>query len=177
MTKNNDLPYIDNPEILSAEFRRLYENRINKKITDDVTRKSFNLKEKEYILQKTNNHCHVCGEKIDISNFQADHVIPYSLGGKNDIDNYLASCKFCNNYRWNYLPDEIKWILKIGVWVKTQIEFETNIGKSISQEFLKYEKIREHRRKNKREPLNLKISDYPIREKVDYSLFQKKRNK
>ena len=94
--------------------------------------------------------------------------------GKNEIDNYLAACKVCNNYRWNYLPDEIKWILKIGVWVKTQIEFETDIGKLISIDFVEYEKKREQRRKNKRKPLNLKVTDYPIRKKIDFSQFQKK---
>ena len=174
---NEDLPYIDNPEILSAELRRLYNDRISSKKENPKTKsKNFKLTEKHEILKKTNYHCHVCGQELNEQNFQIDHIIPYSIGGENEIDNYLAACKVCNNYRWNYLPEEIKWIIKIGIWTKTQIEFETEIGKLLAEEFIEYEKSREQRRKKIRQPLTLEIKNYPIREKVDYSSMQKKKN-
>jgi hypothetical protein len=112
--------------------------------------------------------CHICGQILDDLNFQADHIVPHSTGGDCNADNYLPSCDFCNNYRWNYLPDEIKWILKIGVWARTQIEFETQTGKILSAYFIEYEKTREQRRKEPRVGLLLDIEQYPVREKIDY---------
>ncbi|MEA5256855.1 HNH endonuclease signature motif containing protein [Arcicella aquatica] len=169
--KKEGLPYIEKPEILSAELRRLYKYRISKKIKKQ--RKYINSDTKYEILRKSGFQCHICGEKVDENNFQADHISPHSLSGNCSSENFIAACNFCNNYRWNYLPEEIKWILKIGVWVKTQIEFETEIGKNISNEFIEHEKIRESRRKIMRDSLQLNPEDYPIREKIDYSKFKK----
>ena len=166
---SKDIPYIDNFKNLAAEFRKLYSERIQNKINHRKERTRLNAEKKVKILQKTNFHCHICGEKIDETDFQADHISPHSIGGTDNINNFLPSCPQCNGYGWNYLPDEIKWILKIGVWAKTQIEFETEIGKDLAQSFIFYENKREKRRKVKRSPLRINPSDYPIRELSNYS--------
>ncbi len=175
MKGQDELPYIDSSDNLSAELRRLYGIRVSKKIKNE--RPNLSSKFKKEVLKKSHNRCHICGDNIDYDNFQVDHITPFSLGGENNIENFIASCSFCNNYKWNYLPEEIKWILKIGVWAKTQIEFETEIGKSISNEFINYEKLRENRRKHKREPLEIDPEKFPIREKNKYSNAFKKQNK
>jgi hypothetical protein len=51
----------------------------------------------------------------------------------------LPSCHTCNNYRWHYLPEEIQWILKLGVFAKTQIENQTDVGMTLAEAFLKKE--------------------------------------
>jgi hypothetical protein len=84
---------------------------------------------------------------LNNNNFEADHVKSHIGGGDNRIDNYLPSCQTCNNYRWHYLPEEIQWILKIGVWAKTQIETNTVIGKNIADRFMNYEARRIKRTK------------------------------
>jgi len=175
MSTENNLPYIDKAEILSAEFRRLYSKRISTKHSAKKTKKkNLQKHEKIEILKKTCNCCHICGQELDPSNFQADHISPQSTGGSNEIENYLATCNLCNNYRWNYLPEEIRWIMKLGVWAKTQVEFGTELGKNISESFIEYEKSREQRRKQPRQPLKLNTANYPVRERIDYSEIQHK---
>jgi hypothetical protein len=55
----------------------------------------------------------------------------------------------CNNYRWDYLPEEFQEILKLGVWLRTQIENKKKIGLDTADKFIKYEHQRISRRKNK----------------------------
>ena len=38
--------------------------------------------------------------------FTKDHVMPKSLGGKNNISNYQVMCKICNGIKGNLLPTE-----------------------------------------------------------------------
>ena len=175
MQAKDNLPYIDKSEILSAEFRRLYNKRIStKNAAKKIKRKNLQTQDKIKILKKTGNCCHICGQELNTSNFQADHIVPQSTGGNSEIENYLAACNLCNSYRWNYLPEEIRWIMKIGVWAKTQIEFETEVGENIAESFIEHEKSREQRRKSPRQGLKLNTDNYPVREKIDYTEIQRK---
>jgi len=51
----------------------------------------------------------------------------------------LPACATCNNYRWHYLPEEIQWVMKLGVYAKTQIEKETMVGIALAESFMKQE--------------------------------------
>ena len=99
------------------------------------------------ILEKTGGRCHICGGEIS-DKWQADHVRPHSAGGTHSVDNYLPAHKTCNNYRWDYLPEEFQLILKLGVWARTQIEKDSPAGRNICEKFAQYEKRREARRKS-----------------------------
>lgn len=99
------------------------------------------------VLQKTDGCCHICGGKIE-GKWAADHVIARSAGGGHGVDNYLPAHGTCNNYRWDYLPEEFGLILKLGVWARTQIEKGTPVGRDIEQRFTKYEAMRLRRRKS-----------------------------
>ena len=104
--------------------------------------------ERQQVLKKTDGKCHVCGG--DIENYwEVDHVLAHSGGGSNDVDNSLPAHRLCNNYRWDYLPEEFQEILKLGVWLRTQIQNKKKIGLDASNKFLKYEHQRLSRRKKK----------------------------
>jgi len=63
------------------------------------------------------------------------------MGGENRADNYLTAHSVCNNYRWFYGPEEFQWILKLGVFMKTQIDKPTTrVGQVTGEEFLKHGK-------------------------------------
>lgn len=145
----NELPYIETPEIFKQELKRLNALRKSGKIK---SKRIYRLtrEDKQIIYSKTGGKCHVCGQKISIDKFEADHVTSYSSGGSSVTDNFLPACKTCNNYRWHYLSEEFQWILKLGVWARTQIEKETQLGNLMSTVFVGREKIREARRKNPR---------------------------
>src|SRR6478735_4360918 len=103
--------------------------------------------QREEILAKTGGRCHICGGVIEESNWQADHVLAHSAEGKHSIDNFLPAHDLCNNYRWHYDAEEFQWILKLGVWLRTQIERETTIGHSAGKSFCKYDSNRTLRRR------------------------------
>lgn len=100
---------------------------------------------KDSILAKTNFRCHICGGPIE-DKWEADHVLARSGGGKNLIDNYLPAHRLCNNYRWDYLPEEFQEILKLGVWLRTQIERQSPIGRVAADKFIQNERQRFKRR-------------------------------
>ncbi len=118
----------------------------NKSINRRPRRRQLSASERSEILCKTDSKCHICGGEIADS-WHADHVLAHSAGGKHSVDNYLPAHGTCNNYRWDYLPEEFEFILKLGVWTRTQIEMGSLIGREIETEFTKYEENRVKRRK------------------------------
>lgn len=127
---------------LQDRLKELHTRRENqKKLLGRPKRKRLNKAERAIILKYTNRKCHICGGDID-DRWQADHVRAHSGGGKHALDNYLPAHSTCNNYRWDYLPEEFELILKLGVWSKTQVERGTKIGREIEKRFGIYEKQR-----------------------------------
>jgi len=109
-------------------------------------RQRLSVRERQHILSKTGSRCHICGGIID-GEWDADHVLSHSKGGEHSVDNYLPAHKTCNNYRWHYLAEEFQEIMKLGVWVRTQIERNTKIGNQAAEKFVRYEMQRVARRK------------------------------
>lgn len=114
-----------------------------------VKRSALTKKQREVVLAKTDAHCHICGIAVTINTFQADHVKSHCMGGEHVENNYLPSCPTCNNYRWHYTPEEIQIILKLGVWGKTKIMNDPDLGLTMGNEFVKYEMGVRQRRKAK----------------------------
>jgi 5-methylcytosine-specific restriction endonuclease McrA len=103
--------------------------------------------ERAAILCKTGAKCHICGGDIR-GPWNADHILAHSAGGKHAAENYLPAHGTCNNYRWDYLPEEFELILKLGVWARTQVEKGTAVGRAIETQFSTYEVSRHRRRKD-----------------------------
>lgn len=98
------------------------------------------------IAAKTDGRCHICGGVLD-SAWEADHVLAHSAGGDHRLDNYLAAHSLCNNYRWNYSPEEFQWVLKVGVWARLAMEKNSPLGQQMAEQFCGYERRRVGRRK------------------------------
>ena len=146
-----DLPFINDSEVLKLELRRLIALRENGK-QPRPREGTLSRSQRLQVHAKTDGRCHVCGESVPAEAFEADHVKNHTSGGASVVDNYLPACSFCNGYRWHYLPHELQWIMKLGIWAKTQIDRETPIGESIAKGFVAYEQNRERRRKIPRVP-------------------------
>jgi 5-methylcytosine-specific restriction endonuclease McrA len=102
--------------------------------------------ERKQIFTKTAGRCHICGGDIEGA-WQADHVLSHSGGGGHRADNYLPAHALCNNYRWDYSSEEFQHILQLGVWIRTQIERETPIGRTVAAAYLAHENTRLKRRR------------------------------
>jgi hypothetical protein len=115
-------------------------------------RRSLRRDEREIILRKTKGRCHICGGLIDASSYwEADHVLQQAVGGGNELDNYLAAHGLCNTIRWDHLPKEMQWLMKIGVWARKQMEGKSELGMKMLASFLENEKRREMRKKKYRQ--------------------------
>lgn len=101
--------------------------------------------DRKLIFEKTDGRCHLCGGTIEGA-WDADHVLAHSGGGRHAVDNYLPAHKLCNNYRWHYSVEEFQWILKVGVWARTQIGDQTALGEKMAAAFFAYEQRRIGRR-------------------------------
>ena len=132
---------------LALRFRRLHQERKKRHIENRGIRRGLLSKsEREQILASTGRRCHICGGAID-SKWQADHVLAHSGGGHHSLENYLPAHRLCNNYRWDYSSEEFQWILKLGVWARTQIERDTSLGVEMRDRFYGYESNRLKRRR------------------------------
>ncbi|MGI9101226.1 MAG: HNH endonuclease [Terriglobales bacterium] len=139
----SDLEFVRRLRSLRADRREL-------KSAKRPARALLTLSERRRIFAKTDGRCHICGGEIT-GRWQADHVFSHALGGQHSLDNYLPAHDICNNYRWFYGSEEFQWILKLGVWLRTQIENETAVGNKAAQAFCAHERIRSIRcRKAKR---------------------------
>ncbi len=136
------------PDALITRLHLLRRQRRGKKLRlrGKVIRASLSKSDKDRIFRKTKGRCHICGGIIK-GKWQADHVFAHALGGDHNPDNYLPAHEICNNYRWFYEPEEIQWILKLGVWLRTQIEKATPIGRLAAEGFCAHERRRAGRRK------------------------------
>jgi hypothetical protein len=137
------------PQAFADRLRKLHTRRRERTTefrTQGRSRSVLTSSQRNEILSKTGNRCHVCGIKIKKSeSWHADHVLPHSGGGKSVIDNYLPSCALCNRNRWHMLPEEIQAVLKLGVFVKHEIEKDTALGQRLAEQYVKREQRRQKR--------------------------------
>lgn len=138
----------NNANELATYLRKLHEMRHQLKMSlseKGSKRKPLTKEQRKNVLLKTDGRCHICGGKILGGDWQADHVLAYAQGGIHSAENYLPAHPICNNYRWDYGQEEFQWILKIGVWMRTQIENENRDAMMLAERFVKYEAVRESR--------------------------------
>ena len=137
-------------EEMISQLRALRAERRSRKVAQKQLgrrRRTLSLIERQGVRAKTAGRCHICGGLVD-EDWQADHVLAHSGGGGTDADNYLVAHALCNNYRWDYLPEEFQTILKLGVWARTQIEKGTPLGHQLASAFITHEKVRRGRRRS-----------------------------
>src|SRR5258705_6857260 len=128
-----------------GQFRNASEARRRRRVGMDRDLASCLRCDRDKVLGKTGGRCHICGRTIDADDWQADHILAHSTGGAHLVENYLPAHSICNNYRWHYDAEEFKWILKLGIWLRTQIEKGTTTSQKIGQKFCEHERRRSGR--------------------------------
>lgn len=105
-------------------------------------RRGFSFRVREQVIAKTGGYCYSCGERFsNPSEVWIEHIIPFSAGGSDEIENLLPGCKICNWTRRNYSPHQIRRILSVGAVTIRQLDQQTDLGKSIYS-FLESEDVR-----------------------------------
>lgn len=58
---------------------------------------------KEKVFERDSYTCQYCGDK---NNLTADHIIPKSKGGLDELTNLVTACQGCNSSKKNKTPEE-----------------------------------------------------------------------
>ena len=53
------------------------------------------------VLERAKSRCEACGISNNDKAIEVDHIIPKSLGGKDDLSNFQALCYSCNSMKKN----------------------------------------------------------------------------
>ena len=53
------------------------------------------------VLERAKTRCEACGVSNDIKALEVDHILPKSLGGKDELSNFQALCYSCNSMKKN----------------------------------------------------------------------------
>jgi len=61
----------------------------------------FSDKQKREVYEKQNGICHKCLKPFELKEMEADHIKPWSQGGKTDAANCQMLCKDCNRRKSN----------------------------------------------------------------------------
>lgn len=64
----------------------------------------FNDKQKKILYVIANGKCQKCGDELGRT-WEADHIIPYSKGGKTELSNGQALCRPCNRQKSNRMNE------------------------------------------------------------------------
>ncbi|MFA6185835.1 MAG: HNH endonuclease signature motif containing protein [Phycisphaerae bacterium] len=48
------------------------------------------------VIARDKNTCRYCGKQLDKKEIHIDHIIPYTLGGRTELDNLVVACVKCN---------------------------------------------------------------------------------
>ena len=94
-------------------------------------RRRYSANTKEKVLMKTDGHCYSCGQKLAGFPFDICHIIPFSVGGSDEIENLLPGCRVCNRIRQNFTPHQIQRILSIGSVLVREVDRETRLGNDV----------------------------------------------
>lgn len=119
-------------------------------------RKRITEEEKRIVWQKTDGHCHFCGEQLvfeakrgERGRWNIDHIYPFARGGTENMSNYLPICRVCNRLRWHFECKKIRELFRLGTVAFNEIRNQTYLGKRIKELYRKHEeKNKKSRRGN-----------------------------
>ena len=66
-------------------------------------RRNFDEAQRQVIYRKNGGVCQICGVHCDWDNWEADHIVAWSHGGKTEIDNGQVLCPTCNASKGNQI--------------------------------------------------------------------------
>lgn len=85
-------------EHLSSDTNRISKEKVVRWAIDSKLdpRRAFTAKQRRLIWRRDGGICFYCRKPAG-ADWQADHVLPWSMGGRTVIQNGVCACAACNN--------------------------------------------------------------------------------
>ena len=94
------------------------------------------------IFQKTQGHCHFCGDPLEFEKrgwcegdltgyWEIDHNASRAKEGAPSIDNCLPACTMCNRLRWHRSGQEVRDLLQLGLIARDEVEKNSALGQAL----------------------------------------------
>ena len=100
--------------------------------------RSFTAMQRIELFSQSGGHCKSCNAPITLTDFHADHVIPWSKGGKTTLANGQALCRTCNLTKSNTMTIPYQMHLPAGWSLRAwQEEFVNRFLQSAIQQINK----------------------------------------
>jgi len=89
----------DTYESLSYRHKVLKESLLGsiKNFALKDSQRNFDEAQRQVIYRRDNGICQVCGKKCEWNDWEADHIVAWSKGGKTEIENGQVLCPSCNS--------------------------------------------------------------------------------
>jgi len=75
------------------------------KLEGCATKRKGNYRKPKKEMLRRKPYCNWCGDLLTTKTATLDHIIPISLGGLNNRNNYTLACEVCNTKRGNKMPE------------------------------------------------------------------------
>ena len=117
-------------------------NDISVKPIEKRRRKAWSRAQREEIIRRTAGRCYSCGlNMVPSDDWWVEHIIPHSLGGSDQPDNLLPSCRLCNFVRSNHSPEYVRRMLALGSALLREVDRNSQLGVAIN-EFIRLREAR-----------------------------------
>ncbi len=80
------------------------------------------------LFVRDHDTCMYCGHKQFVRNLTRDHIIPRSMGGRDEWNNVVAACKRCNHYKGSRLIEDCGWELVALPYTPNLAEYLTLVN-------------------------------------------------
>lgn len=82
---------VELPSIIACDGEQLGRPRGKPRLTNKA------------LFERDNHQCLYCGQYFERHSLTRDHIVPSSLGGKDEWGNVVAACRRCNQHKANRL--------------------------------------------------------------------------
>lgn len=69
-------------------------------------RKHYSADVRKMIYNNAGGRCQLCGRQIVYIEMTLDHVVPFAMGGADEVENLSCTCFTCNQFKGSILPDD-----------------------------------------------------------------------